>query len=329
MMRVRLEWYDAAGVALAAAFAAWTVTSAVVRAGNPWPQVALLAAAVTSYTVGRTLGGRRPMFVAAVIVVSIFAGVVAGGPDTVSGGPFAPPFGYANANGIVFVVGTAAALAIATVANQEPARRVAGVLAFLLAGIAIRSESRAAAVLAIGVILVAVFAHRLGRWVAWIAPFVALATVVVTIVLGSTHSSPVLPTLVQGLSERRTQLWRDTLEILAANPIFGVGPGMFAQTSPTALADTDSHWAHSAYLQVAAEMGAVGVVLLFLVLVWVFGALYRSRQDVRLIVIGAAAATAVAVHAAIDYVAHFPVVMIIAAIFTGLASSRGNVTYRA
>ena len=68
----------------------------------------------------------------------------------------------------------------------------------------------------------------------------------------------------------------------------------------------------------------MGVVLLSLVLLWVFGALYRSWQDLRFIVIGAAAATEVAVQAAIDYLAHFPVVMIVAALFTGLASSRAQ-----
>jgi O-antigen ligase len=73
---------------------------------------------------------------------------------------------------------------------------------------------------------------------------------------------------------------------------------------------------------VAAETGVVGAVLLGLILLWVFGALFRSRQDLRLIVIGTAAATALAVHAAIDYVAHFPAVVIIAALLAGLASCR-------
>jgi O-antigen ligase len=97
---------------------------------------------------------------------------------------------------------------------------------------------------------------------------------------------------------------------------------MFAETSPTALTDADARWAHSAYLQVAAETGVMGVVLLGTLLSWVFGALFRSRQDIRLIVIGTAAATALAVHAAIDYVAHFPAVVIIAALLAGLASAR-------
>jgi O-antigen ligase len=131
-----------------------------------------------------------------------------------------------------------------------------------------------------------------------------------------------LPALFEELSARRTALWRDAMEIIADEPVFGAGPGMFAGTGPTALADADARWAHSAYLQAGAETGVIGAVLLGLLLLWVYGALFRSRQDMRLIVIGTAAITAFAVHAAIDYVAHFPAVVIVAALLAGLAGSR-------
>ena len=79
-----------------------------------------------------------------------------------------------------------------------------------------------------------------------------VAAVAVTIVLGLTQTS--LPPLLDELSERRTRLWREAMEITVREPVFGAGPGMFAQTSPTALADADARWAHSAYLQVAAML---------------------------------------------------------------------------
>jgi len=320
MMRVRLEWFDAAGLALAAALAAWTVVSAVVRAGNPWPQVAMLAAAVAAYVVGRTQGGRRPVFVPAAVVVSILVGTVASGPAALSGGPLAPPLGYANANGALYTLGVASACAVAILANKEPVRLGTGVLAVVFVGLAISTWSKTAAVLAVGILAVGVAARRLGRWVVVIAPLIVLATFAVTVVLGLNHGS--LPSLFEELSVRRTALWRDAMAIIADEPVLGAGPGMFAQTSPTALADADARWAHSAYLQVGAETGVIGAMLLGLLLLWVFGALYRSRQDERLIVIGTAAVTALAVHAAIDYVAHFPSVVIVAALLAGLAGSR-------
>ena len=320
MMRVRLDGYDAAGIALAAAFAAWTVISAVVRAGNPWPQLALLAAAVAAYVIGRVQGGRRPVFVPAAIVVSILIGTVAGGPAALSGGPLAPPLGYANANGALYTLGVAASCAVAILANKEPVRLVAGVLAVVFVGLAVLTLSKTAVVLSAGILLIGFVAHRLGRWVAVVAPVVVLTTFAATVVLGLTHGS--LPSLLEELSERRTLLWQEAMEITAQESVFGVGPGMFAQTSPTALADADARWAHSAYLQVAAETGIVGALLLGLLLSWAFGALYRSRQDLRLVVLGTAAVTALAVHATIDYVAHFPVVVIAAALLAGVASSK-------
>jgi len=320
MMRVRLEWYDAAGIALAAAFAAWTVTSAVVREGSPWPQLALLATAVAAYVVGRIQGGRRPVFVPAAIVVSILVGTVASGPAALSGGPLAPPLGYANANGALYTLSVASACAVAILANKDPVRLGTGVLAMLFVGLAISTWSRTAAILAVGVLVVGVVARRLGRWVVVIAPLIVLATFAVTVVLGLNHGS--LPSLFEELSARRTALWRDAMKIIADEPVFGAGPVMFAQSSPTALADADARWAHSAYLQAGAETGVIGAVLLGLLLLWAFGALFRSRQDMRLIVIGTAAFTAFAVHAAIDYVAHFPAVVIVAALLAGLASSR-------
>ena len=320
MMRVRLELYDAAGIALVAAFGAWTLVSGLVRSGNPWPQLALLAAAAAAYVVGRVQGGRRPVFVPAVVVVSVLVGTVASGPDVLSGGALAPPLGYGNANGALFTLGVAAACIVAAQANEEPVRRVAAVLAVVLLCLTVFTLSKTAVVLAVGVLVIAAVAHRLGPRVALVGPVVVLGAVAATVVLGLTNRT--LPLLSDELSERRTILWREAMDIAADEPVLGVGPGMFARVSPTALADADARWAHSAYLQVGAETGVIGAVLLALVLMWIFGALYRSRQDKRLIVIGTAAVTALAVHAAIDYVAHFPALVIIAALCAGLASAR-------
>jgi len=322
-MRVRLEWYDAAGIALAAAFAAWLVVCGIARPGNPWPQLAVLGATVGAYVVGRTQGARRPVFVPAAVAVSILVATVASGPAALSGGPLAPPLGYGNANGALYTLGVASACAVAILANKEPVRLVAGVLAVVFVGLAIATLSKTAAVLAVGVLVMGAMAGRLGRWVVVVAPLVVVATFAVTVVLGLAHGS--LPSLFEELSARRTALWRDAMEIIAADPVFGAGPGMFAETSPIAVGDADARWAHSAYLQVGAETGVVGAVLLGLLLLWVFGALYRSRQDVRLIVVGTAAVTAFAVHASIDYVAHFPALVIVAALLAGLASGRARI----
>ncbi len=312
--------YDLLGAALITLFVTWNVVSALVREGNPWPTVMTAAAATAGYIVGRLVGGRRPVFVAAAVVVSILIGTALSGPAALTGGAVAPPLGYANANGALFTLGVAAACMVAVCANKEPVRRVAGVLAVVLLGLTVFTLSKTAVVLSTAILVVAIVAHRVGRWVAFVGPAVILATVAVTTGLGLTQRR--LPPLLDQLSERRTMLWREALEMAADQPVFGVGPGMFAQNSPTAMEDADASWAHSEYLEVAAETGVVGVALLALLLLWVFGALYRSKQDERLIVIGTFAVTALAVHATIDYVGHFPAVVIVAALLAGLASSR-------
>lgn len=318
----RPEAYDLLGIVLVAAFAVWMVVSAVVRGANPGPQLAMLAVATAAYLAGRTRGGERPVFVAGAIVSSILIVTVLSGPGAVSGGPVAPPLGYANANGALFTLGVAAAAIVAILANKELVRRPAGVLTVVLLALTAATTSRAAVVLATAVMLIVLVTHRLGRWMVVTGPVLVAGAIATAITLGLTQDAPALRVLERGLSARRTVLWHEALEMIRDNPVFGVGPGMFSETSPTALRDADATWAHSAYLQVGAETGVLGLLLLVSLLVWAFGALYRSRQDVRLIIIAAAGTTAVAVHAAIDYLAHFPVVVAVAALLTGLASSR-------
>jgi O-antigen ligase len=318
----RLDRYDRVGLALVAIFAGWSVLSAVVAGGNPWPPLALTAAATAVYAGGRTWGSRDPVLVSALIVFGILVSVVVAGPRAISGSPLAPVLGYANANAALYTLGVVAATIIATFADRRFIRWLGAVLALAMLALAVINTSQAAVVLAIAVLLAALTARWLGRWVALVAPLLVLAAIATTVVLGATHGTATLAPLEEELTERRTVLWQEALDIVAAEPVFGVGPGGFAETSPTALADADARWAHSAYLEVAAETGVPGLVLLLALLWWVYGSLYRSRQDPRLVVIGTAGITALAIHAAVDYVAHFPAVVLIAAIVAGLASSR-------
>lgn len=322
MTRARLDGYDLLGIALVAALIAWICVTAAVRTGNPLPQVAALVGASAAYAVGRRVGARRPVFVPAIIVVAILGGTVLSGPAAISGGPLAPPLGYANANGALYTLGVGAASIVAVAANKVAVRQPAAMLAIVMAALAAFTGSKTAITLSIGVLATALFARALGRWVALAAPVLAAGTVAVTVVLGLTHDSPLFPRLVDGLTDRRTELWHDALDIIGEQPVLGVGPGMFARTSPTALGDADAMWAHSAYLEIAAEHGIPAALLLGALLLWVYGGMYRSCQNPRVVVIGVAAITAFAIHAAIDYVAHFPAVVLVAALLAGLTGAR-------
>jgi O-antigen ligase len=313
--------YDMLGTGLVGAFVAWTVTSADVQDSNPFPQVGIVVAGGVAYVVGRLLGGYDPIRVALVVALGILTATIASGPRAFSGGPLAPPLGYANANGALYALGVASAAIVATCAKKPATRWLAGLLALGLFGLIVASASQAATVLAAAIVLAALTARRLGRRFALLAPMFVVGGVAITIIVGLTHGMPALAAIEQALTERRAMLWQEALEITAREPILGVGPGMFADTSPTAIADADARWAHSAYLQVAAETGILGALLLGAMLLWAYGALYRSPQDPRLVVIVTAAATAFALHAAMDFLVHFPTLVVIAALLVGVATS--------
>jgi O-antigen ligase len=82
----------------------------------------------------------------------------------------------------------------------------------------------------------------------------------------------------------RRQAWRAGAHIVAERPILGIGAGNFATSVPRYL--TTPLWmeAHSAYIQVAAELGIVGL-LVWLRLVWLTGA--ASRRVTRASTAGA------------------------------------------
>lgn len=318
MIGTRLEAYDLLGLLLAGALATCFIVSAAANDANPLWHVAMLVIAVVSYALGRGLGRGDAVLACAAVVGAILVTTLANGPSAFSGGPLAPPLGYANANGALFALGVAAAAVIAILTD----RTYGSVLALAMLALTAVTTSKAALALALGIALTALIARWLGRWVALAAPVPVAVAVAVTVALGSAGSAVALPRLEAGLTERRTELWHDAVELVRAHPEVGVGPGMFAETSPTALGDADAALAHSVYLEVAAESGIPAAVLLGAVLLWVFGALFRSHQNSRLVVVGTAAVSAVAVHAAIDYVAHYPAVVAAAALLAGVAGAR-------
>ncbi|HEY9379410.1 MAG TPA: O-antigen ligase family protein [Jiangellaceae bacterium] len=325
MTRIRVETFDLLGIGLIVAFAAWTVVSAVARDGKAVPQVFVLVITAVGYVLGRLLGGSYPVPVATVVAVGILVSAIAAGAAGFLGRPLSPPLGYANANGALYAQGVAAAAIVAALASTTMMRRLSGVLALVLFGVTVTSGSLAATLCAAGILLAALVARPVGRRFVPIAPLVVVASVVVTIIVGLTHGAPAVPALEQALTERRAVLWQEAMQIFAAEPVLGIGPGRFAVTSPTALADADARWAHSGPLQVAAETGILGILLTGALLLWTYLALYRSRQNSRLVVIGTAAVTAFAVQATTDYLLHFPALTTTVALLAGLASCRMTV----
>jgi O-antigen ligase len=123
--------------------------------------------------------------------------------------------------------------------------------------------------------------------------------------------------LESALSQRRLDLWSDALELIRSEPLFGHGPGMFAVLSPTALSDPDTRPAHSVLLEVGAELGVVGVVMLMMIVAWGYWRLgITATQGV---LVGLAAWTAIWLHSLVDYVYNFSSVLLMAGLVLGVA----------
>ncbi|XVS63604.1 O-antigen ligase family protein [Actinosynnema sp. CA-299493] len=110
------------------------------------------------------------------------------------------------------------------------------------------------------------------------------------------------------------------LDLVAARPVVGVGPGngWFTFTAP----DGESRvmrYVHNEYLQVLVELGAIGLGLVLLVLVALAVTVWRGRAGSPWA--GAAAGLVVLlVHSGFDFLWHLPVIVLTAGLLAGLAS---------
>jgi hypothetical protein len=75
-------------------------------------------------------------------------------------------------------------------------------------------------------------------------------------------------------------------------------------------------------LQQAAEQGVPGALLMAGLASWGFLALAAARRPPPVAAVGAAAFSALVVHASVDYILHFPAVPLAAAALLGAASAR-------
>jgi O-antigen ligase len=111
------------------------------------------------------------------------------------------------------------------------------------------------------------------------------------------------------------------LRAFGNSPLIGAGPDLPTLTWSSGTGTSVYRYAHNEYLQVLAELGIVGGVLLATMLATVLGRLWRSCRAGGAASAGAlAAVTALAVHAGFDFIWHIPAIPLVAAALIGLAS---------
>jgi O-antigen ligase len=321
----RIGPLERAGALLVVALAAWTIASMATSGGDALPALGILGGATLAFISARAFEGRARN--AALVAVLATAGVLAlaAGADAWSGRAEAGPLGYANANAALWAQAVAAGTLIFLSGASMPLRLLALIAIVVFAGLTFASGSLAATVL-LALVVMAAIASRNERATRFYVVGAALLVGIsfwTTLVLGAGYRfEMVRPTTQEvaeeSLSTRRLILWRDAADLMKEHPLTGVGPRRFRAESQIALADPDTTETHNEFLQQGAETGIVGLALLLALFGWVFFALLRASSPA----LGAAAVAMLGIHSNVDYVMHFPVVVIVAAAISGAATRK-------
>jgi len=326
---------DLVGAGLAAALVGWSFVAAADDGGHPWRVAALVAAVAGAFIVARLVG--------TVARWAVPLGVTAAGLWIYLGDPSAVrsdyPLGgfllYSNARGGFFAMAAGAGVMLA--AALWGGRRwlsvgaaVAAVgAAALLAPIPFSTGTHAGmfAVVAFGAVAL-VAANR-----GWARGVMAASAVGLVLMLGFTTylaagygDGP--PGFVERLVERtpleddRIDLWHQALDEMWDHPWTGIGPGNFdageGETEPEFYRRNARH----GFLQLGAETGIPGMLLLVSLFLWGFWRLWMVADPDRVTALGAVALLGLGVQACLDFILHFPILPIVVAALVGTAVAR-------
>jgi O-antigen ligase len=310
-----------AGLVLAVAGGGWAALTGAANGGHPLPLVLVFVGVVTA-VLGAAL---LPLPARRVLLATVAAGpllLVATGAELLGDGPL----GYANASGSASVVAAAAALTLASSTDHLSLRRALQAVAIAMLLLPLALGAVTASLVGILVAAVATFPTWSMRRTVTVLGSVCACLLIATAILGATYTvgprTSTVDRLVDGtLGELRVKLWNEALAMVADRPLVGVGPGRFAEVSPTAAVRPDATWAHSEWFQTAAETGLPGALLVIALLVWVVAILWR-RDEVRsalvaVVVLGTAA------NATFDYVLRAPAVWLGLAVLVGASVDLG------
>jgi exopolysaccharide production protein ExoQ len=131
--------------------------------------------------------------------------------------------------------------------------------------------------------------HRMGtRSLGLLTALSLAATVVVTLSLLGMVSGPNFSAILPEIADRqqmasftgRTTIWRETLKVAYANPLFGYGPTLWDADFQHKTGMIFSH-AHSQYVQTLGAAGILGSVALVCYLVVLLGTAWRVRVGTK------------------------------------------------
>lgn len=139
-----------------------------------------------------------------------------------------------------------------------------------------------------------------------------------------------LTTTSEAALEGRGPIWRETLRLIAAYPAFGVGLGNYETAFlryQAQVVDRVFTYAHNDYLQIAAELGLIGLAIAAVLLLPVFSRAFRAAlqapdRTTRYLGLGCAGAiTAICLHSVADFNMYVPANAFLLAWICGMAAS--------
>lgn len=315
-------WADVVGAGLWALTCLWLVLSPAIGRSNS----ALMIVVSGITLIAARLIGRvsRILVPTAVLLVAVIIGLQFG-YQLLNSHPLAGPFHYVNATGTFFALASIAGLMLASGGRGFLGKGL-GVLA--AAGFAIvpliNGSAGASIVLAAVVLLgLAAAGPRAARWMVGLVTLLVVATLALTIILSSDPAIRTSETFMsRTLSQRRLILWNDAYSLMIQNPINGVGLGGFYPNSDAAQADSSSPWAHHEFLQLGAETGVAGLMLVSILFIWVLIRIWMNPWPSRYTFWSAGAVALLALLACIDAVVHFLLIPVAASALAGAAMAK-------
>lgn len=297
------------GLGLALLGAAWFAITAELSGGRALLLAGPFAGTVVAVLAAGRLPQRARRSVLWFVTVSPVLAALINRQPLLGDGPLA----YANASAVLYVLAATAGIVLAISLGASTGRSVAAVVSvvWLLAPWALVAFTAGFVGVGIAVVTGLHGRFRAATFVRWSGLVIVLLFAAVTLA-GVTYepgprTSPMHRVIDTSMGELRVVLWNEATEMIAAEPLTGVGPGRFREVSPTAADRDDAWWAHNEFLHIAAESGVPGGVLLLALVVWCLAWLWPAAADPRAVTVFAAV-LGVSLNATIDYVWHFPAI---------------------
>jgi O-antigen ligase len=127
--------------------------------------------------------------------------------------------------------------------------------------------------------------------------------------------------------EGRVSIWKDSLRLIRDFPLLGTGLGTFGlafRRYQTGMLERIVDHAHSDYLEFAAETGVLGLTVLFLPILYLFGKMIAAflndpRRYRRAVLLGCIGSTlAILIHSVVDFNLQIPANALVFAVILGI-----------